>query len=346
VAIGLAIGSLGPLAVAGALAPFRDDLATGTVGLVLLVPTVLAAAVGGPVAAVVAVAGGSLTHNLLFTVPLLTLRMTEPAEVAALLVHTLVAAAVSAVVVREQRAATLAADRLEASDRLAVLEEVDRARTALLGAVSHDLRTPLAAIAAAASDLRDDEVAFSPAQQEILLDTIAERAMSLDRTVGQLLDASRLQVGAVTVLPEAVEVQDLVQEALDALDPAGADRVRLRVSDSTPPAFVDPVLVVAALRNLLDNALRHGPDRTPVLVEVAGADRVVVLSVTDRGPGMGDDAATLFEPFHSRSGGPGLGLAIARGFVELHGGTLTSGSSSTGGAVLELTLPAIEEPEG
>ena len=201
---GIALGCVGPLLVAAMVFPVRSQVAGATVGLIMLIPTALAAAFGGPVAAAVAVIVGSATHNLVFTVPYLTLRMTETAEVVSLIVHTVVAIIVSLVVVREQRAARLASQRQEAADRVTVLEELDRARTALLGAVSHDLRTPLAAIAAAASDLCEREVAFSPAQQQLLLETISERAAFLDRTVEQLLAASRLQVGAVTVLREPV----------------------------------------------------------------------------------------------------------------------------------------------
>jgi K+-sensing histidine kinase KdpD len=344
-AAGLVVGSVGPLLLAVALAPFRPLLAGGTVGLVMLVPTAVAAAVGGPVAAVVAVLAGTVTHNVLFTAPLLTLRVSDPSEVAGLAVHTLVATAVSLVVVREQRATRLAAQRLEAADRLRVLEEVDRARTALLGAVSHDLRTPLSAIAAAVSDLREAEVDFSADERQLLLATIEERATSLDRTVEQLLDASRLQAGGIRVVAEAVEVRDLVDEAAAAAGPEAVDRIVRQLDAETPPVLVDPVLIVAALRNLLENALRHAPPTSSVEVEAAGAGEVVVVTVSDRGPGVVGDVDGIFEPFHGASGGPGLGLAIARGFVELHGGDLTYHDADGGGASFELTLPAVEEPD-
>lgn len=341
--LGVAVGILGPVLIAGGLLLVRGRVDGATVGLIMLVPTAVAAALGGPLAAIVAVASGSVTHNLLFTVPYRTLRMTEPSEVAGLVVHTLVALTVSFVVVREQRAARLAAQRLEAAERLRILEEVDRARTALLGAVSHDLRTPLAAIAAATSDLQDGEVSFTVEQQQLLLATIAERAASLDRTVEQLLDASRLQAGAVTVFTEAVEVEDLLAEATAAAGDVEG-RVRLRIQPDLPPVLVDPVLIVAALRNLLDNALRHAPGSTPVVVDVAPAGAVVVVAVIDEGPGVSGDPQQAFGAFHGTSAGPGLGLSIARGFVELHGGEISYHDAPGGGAVFEFTLPAIAEP--
>lgn len=341
---GVVVGLLGPLLVAGGLLLVGGQVDGPTVGLMMLVPTAVAAALGGPLAAVIAVMAGSITHNLLFTVPYRTLRMSEPSEVAGLVVHTLVALTVSFVVVREQRAAHLAAQRLEATERVRLLEELDRARTALLGAVSHDLRTPLAAIAAATSDLQDRDVSFTVEQQQLLLATIAERAGSLDRTVGQLLDASRLQAGAVTLFAEAVEVEDLLAEATAAAGDAER-RVRLRTEPGLPPVVVDPVLIVAALRNLLDNALRHAPAATPVIVDAAAAGEWVVLAVIDEGPGVLGDRERVFEAFQGTSGGPGLGLAIARGFIELHGGQIAHHDTPGGGATFEFTLPATAEPD-
>lgn len=342
---GITVGALGPLLVAAALLPIRGQVAGATVGLVMLVPTALAAGLGGPLAAGVAVVVGSLVHNVLFTVPYFTLRMTESAEIVSLGVHTVVAIIVSLVVVREQRAARLARQRQAAADRLAVLEEVDRARTALLGAVSHDLRTPLAAIAAAASDLRDRDVSFSADQQRLLLETISERTAYLDRLVEQLLAASRLQAGAVTVLTEAVELQELVDEARIGLPDGAADRIRLRLVPPTPPVLADPVLIVAVLRNLFENAVRHAPEPSTVVVTGAKAGDVVVVTVSDEGPGIPGEPEAMFEAFRGASSGPGLGLAIARGFVELHGGQLVYFESPGGGAGFEFSLPAVEEPD-
>jgi two-component system, OmpR family, sensor histidine kinase KdpD len=345
-ATGLALAGLGPVVVALGFLPLRDEVVGATVGMVMLVPTALATAVGGPVAAVTAVVVGSMLHNALFTVPYLTLRMTDPSDVLSLVAHVLVGITVSALVVREQRAANAARRREAAEARVAVLEEVDRTRTALLGAVSHDLRTPLAAISAAASDLRDPEVVFSEAQRDVLLDTIAERASLLERRVGQLLAASRLDAGAVTLAVEAVEVQELLAEAVDGLADGAAARVEVRLSQELPPVLVDPVLVVAALANLIDNALRYSPPDRSVLVSADPAGSVVLVAVIDEGPGLTSTDEDLFAPFRPGADGTGLGLTIARGFVELHGGTLEHHPTPGGGATFECTLPATREPEG
>lgn len=342
---GLLVSAGGPLVVAGLLLPARTHVDGAVFGLALLLPTAIGAALGGPVAALVAVIGGSVTHNLLFTEPYMTLRVAHTTDVVGLVVHTVVAVVVSLVVVREQQAARLAAARGEQAARVKVLEEVDRTRTALLGAVSHDLRTPLSAIAAAASELQATDVAFSEAERDVLAATIVEQAARLDRTVANLLDAGRLHSDAVRLSREAVDVADLVGEALAGLTHSG-DRVRLGVDRGTPPALVDPLLMVAAIRNLLDNALQHGPDGTPVEVHVTSAGGAVVLTVRDHGAGFGEvDPGGLFAPFQTSGGdGTGLGLAIARGFVEVHGGQVEAREADDGGAVFEVVMPGVAEP--
>lgn len=344
---GLAIGVLGPLLIAVALVPTRGELAGAVVGLALIVPTAVGAAVGGPVAATVAVLVGSATHNLLFTQPYMTLRVAATTDVVDLLVHTVVAVTVSLVVVREQQAARLAAARGEQAARVTALEEVDRTRTALLGAVSHDLRTPLAAIAAAASELQAVDVVLDDHDRAVMAGTIVEQAARLDRTVENLLAAGRLQSSAITLSREAVEVEDLLEEAVDGLlDPLARTRLRLRVQPGAQPVWVDPVLMVAALRNIVENALVHTPQDAPVDIEVSDIGSAVTVRVRDHGPGL-DGAAPdgLFVPFRTGEGeGIGLGLAIARGFVEAHGGRIHAMDADTGGAVFELVLPAVAVP--
>lgn len=342
--VGLVLALAGPLLIAFTFLPFRDGVTGATVGMVMLVPTAIAAAVGGPLAAVTAVAAGSALHNALFTVPYLTLRMSDPGDVLSLVAHVLVGAIVSAVVMREQRAARAAARRQEAEARLAVLEEVDRTRGALLAAVSHDLRTPLAAIAAAASDLQDSGVVFSDEQRGVLVDTIAERAELLERRVAQLLAASRLEAGAVTVAAEAVELQELLDEAVGGLAVGADERVQARLSPWLSPVLADPVLIVAVLGNLIDNALRYSSADCPVVVTGEPAGDVVVIAVIDEGPGLTAATEGLFSVLQPAADGAGLGLAIAHGFVRLHGTTLEHHHTPGGGATFEFTLPATTEP--
>ena len=344
---GLTVAVAGPVGIAALLLPARGELDGAVFGLAMILPTAIGAAAGGPVAAVVAVVVGSATHNLLFTEPYLNFRVAATTDVVDLLVHTVVALAVSLVVVREQRARRLAAVRGEQAARVEALEELDRTRTALLGAVSHDLRTPLAAISAAASDLQAVDVEFSDQQRAVLAGTIVEQTARLDRTVENLLDAGRLQSSAIALTREAVEVEDLLAEALDGLlDPTAEPRVHIRVATGTPPTWVDPALVVAALRNVLDNALRLSPESTVVAVTAEPVDSGVRICIVDHGPGLrGQDPTTMFTPFHAGPGGGiGLGLAIARGFIEAHGGHIHVTDAPAGGAAFDIVLPAIEEP--
>lgn len=341
---GLVLALTGPVLIAVMFLPLRDVVAGSTVGMVMLVPTAIAAAVGGPVAAVAAVTAGSLLHNALFAAPYLTLRIGGPEDVLSLVAHVLVGGVVSAIVVREQHAARAATRRQGAEARLVVLEQVDRTRAALLAAVSHDLRTPLAAIAAAASELQAAGVDFSDEQRALLVDTVAERAETLERRVGQLLAASRLEAGAVTVTREAVDLQELLDEAVAGIAADADARIRAHLSDGLPPVLADPVLIVTVLGNLIDNALRYSPDDRAVVVTGELAGDVVVVAVIDEGPGVTADTDRLYSALQPQAAGAGLGLAIAQGFVRLHGGTLEHHQTPGGGATFEFTLPATTEP--
>nr|WP_274387882.1 ATP-binding protein [Salsipaludibacter albus] len=343
---GLAVAFVLPVVFALVLMPFRDTVEGAVFGLLMLVPTTLAAAIGGPVPAAVAVVVGSTAHNLMFTQPYMTLRVADTTDVTGLVVHIVVAVVVSLVVVREQRAARRAETREEAAARVRLLEEVDRVRTAILGAVSHDLRTPLAAIAAAGSELQASDVAFSDDDRAVLAATITEQARRLDRTVANLLDAGRLEAGQVDVQSEAVDVRDLVEECLAGVPDATTHRVTVEVQPGTPPLWVDPVLIESALRNLVDNALRHSPPDHPVEVSAFPAGGGVALTVRDHGPGLPPtDDDHLFDAFQTRrDGGIGLGLAICAGFVAAHGGSIDV-VTGPDGSCFELVLPAVPEPD-
>lgn len=343
---GLAVAFLLPLMFAALLLPFRGTVDGAAFGLAMLIPTALAAAIGGPVPAAVAVAVGSITHNMLFTQPYMTLRVADTTDAAGLAVHGVVALVVSFVVVREQRAARRAEQREEAAARVRLLEEADRVRTAILGAVSHDLRTPLAAIAAAGSELQATDVTFTESDRAMLAGTITEQAQRLDRTVANLLDAGRLKSDQVDVLSEAVDVRDLIQETLASIVEATHERVDVHVDQATSPLWVDPALIQSALRNLIDNALQHSPPDSRVDVSAFPSTGGVAITVRDHGPGLPSlDPDLMFEPFHSRrDGGIGLGLTICTGFVAAHDGDIDVRTSSNG-TTFKLILPAVPEPD-
>jgi two-component system sensor histidine kinase KdpD len=220
------------------------------------------------------------------------------------------------------------------AEQAAAADAVDRLRTALLAAVGHDLRTPLAGVKAAVSSLRARDVTWSEEESDELLATIEESADRLEGLVANLLDASRLQAGALSVSLAPVGLDEVAAGAVAGLP--GRERVRLDVSESLPPVVADAGLLERVVANLLENALRHDPGT--VLVAAAPGS----LSVVDHGPGLADPVGA-FAPFQrlgDRSGtGVGLGLAVAKGFVEAMGGTLTPTTTDGGGLTMTVLLP-------
>jgi two-component system, OmpR family, sensor histidine kinase KdpD len=218
-------------------------------------------------------------------------------------------------------------------------------RTALLAAVSHDLRTPLAGIKAAVSSLRMTDVKWSPEDEAELLETIEESADRLDALLSNLLDMSRLQTGAVRPRNEETSADDLVARGLAGVSSLGSSaRIEVQVDDDLPIVRTDAGLVERALANLVENALRHTADSTVLVTASAVPDRLEIR-VIDRGRGIPDSAKNeMFAPFQRlgdvpNGAGVGLGLAVARGLTEAVGGTLEPEDTPGGGLTMVLSLP-------
>jgi len=225
----------------------------------------------------------------------------------------------------------------------AVRAESETLRGTLLSSVSHDLRTPLAAITGAATTLRDQSVDEGTRRE--LVEAICDEAARMERLVGNLLDMTRLASGAVAARREWIPVDELIGAALSRTEGLlSRHSVRTEIPGAPELVWVDPVLVEQLLVNLLDNAARHTPPGTEVLVRATGGPAGLDLEVADRGPGIApDDEERVFERFH-RGGratgqGAGLGLAIARAIAEVHVGTLRVTSRAGGGASFRLTVP-------
>ncbi len=226
------------------------------------------------------------------------------------------------------------------------LSRSDATKTTVLRSVSHDLRSPLTAIATAAEMLAEPGELLSAGDRDELLASIREQARRLDRLVGNLLDLSRLEAGAAEPLAELWPVDELVGRALDALG-SGGDRVVVSLAPDCPAVRVDAAQLERVLVNLVENALRYSPPADSVEVRAVVAPGEVVISVADRGPGLGvEERESMFEPFSRGPGagerGAGLGLAIARGFAILNGGRLWVESTPGRGATFTLALPAVE----
>jgi K+-sensing histidine kinase KdpD len=248
------------------------------------------------------------------------------------------------------RLAAAAARTLQA-ERLAMqaahareLAEIDRLRSALLSAVGHDLRTPLAGIKAGASTLRDPDIELTGAQQAEMLATIEESADRMADLVENLLALSRLQAGALSVHPRPVAVDEVVAAAV--MHQQDAIAVEVDVPDDLPFAYADPGLLERVVANLLTNACHASPTGSPVRITGHLADDgELALQVIDHGPGIPvADRGRMFAPFQrlddrTTTGGLGLGLAIARGFTEAMNGTITATDTPGGGLTMTITLP-------
>jgi K+-sensing histidine kinase KdpD len=339
--------TLAGLAVATAvLLPFRTDLTVATAALVLVVPVALGVAVGGFSAVPFAVVAGFLTFDFFFIPPYLTFYVTEWEDWVSLVVYALVGCTVGVVVAQLDRAQRDA-------NRAELLEEVDRLRAALIGSVSHDLRTPLASIKASISDLADPALALSDDDRATLLRTTEEETDRLTRLVTNLLDMSRIQAGALVPHSSATPLDELIGAVAGRLAPMlGDHRLVVEIDDGLPLADVDYLLVEQVLSNLLENAARYTPPGTAVTVRAAavpgGAE--VEVAVVDHGPGVAEEERErIFDQFYrlrAEGRGPlgtGMGLAIVKGIVEAHGGRIWVEATPGGGATFALRLPVAPE---
>jgi two-component system sensor histidine kinase KdpD len=268
---------------------------------------------------------------------------TPASEEPAFSAHRLLPALASLLAIARERE-RLAQEALEAE----ALRRSDTIKTAVIQAVSHDLRTPLATIEQALDGLESGELALTDADRKELLETIRMEHTRLKRLVENLLDLSRLQAGAAQSVPELWTADELVSQAVEEL--GGSERVSVSVRPDLPPLNVDAVQVQRVLVNLLENALRLSPPDEPVFVRVSATRKELLIRVTDRGPGVPvEERERIFEPFHRVAGrrderGAGLGLAIARGFTEANGGRLWLESRTGQGASFVLALPTVELP--
>jgi len=263
----------------------------------------------------------------------------------------------------ETRLLALAADQLglalnrEALAREATAAEVakqsEALKTALLDSVSHDLRTPLATIRAAAGALLDPALEWSAEQRQQTAQTIDNEAQRLDRIVHNVLDMSRLEAGVLRPELEVLPVDEVVRPVVERLAGLLDSRLTVTIPDDLPPVLVDAVYLDEALTNLLENAVHHGGPDVPVAVTGRlGDPGRVTLTVEDGGPGVPPEALPrLFEKFYRvrQKGGPsrrglGIGLSVVKGMVEAMGGHVVAASSPLGGLAVTLDLPAAALP--
>lgn len=253
--------------------------------------------------------------------------------------------------------AAVAIERISLARGLAearVLAETDRLRGALLTSISHDLRTPLASILGAASSLRSYAERYSPEQREELLSTLQDEAERLNRFVGNLLDMTRLESGAVELRLDLVDVTEIVGSALErAVNVLVGHHIEIDIAADLPMLKLDPLLFEQVLFNLLDNAAKYAPPGSRIDVHARRDGDAVTIEVLDEGAGIPPgDLERVFEKFYRvraqdrQRAGTGLGLAICRGFVEAQGGRIDAQNRrGRSGAMLTIRMPVAETAE-
>jgi K+-sensing histidine kinase KdpD len=302
-----------------ALEPFAPVLSLGVLYLFAVLP--VAALYGLRYAVAVSIVS-MLAFNFFFLPPTHTLQLADSENWVALAVYLVTSLAVS---------------------QLAGFRRSDAAKTAVLRSVSHDLRSPITAIMTATDVLEDSGESLSAEERVELHASIRLQIRRLDRSVGNLLDLSRLEAGAARPLRELWTVDGLIARALEAVGPEN-DRIEVQLPDDSPPISVDAAQIEHALVNLLENALKFSSPTDSVEMRADPGEGEVVLRITDHGPGIPTHERDLvFEPFHGS--GTGLGLAITRGFVELNGGRIWIESPPGRGTTFALAFPTVRRPE-
>ncbi|MBI2711087.1 MAG: sensor histidine kinase KdpD [Actinobacteria bacterium] len=245
----------------------------------------------------------------------------------------------------DQLAVALESRRLQAeAAAAAALAQANELRSGLLAAVSHDLRTPLASIKTASSSLLSDDITFPEAERRDLLETVEAEADRLNDLVGNLLDMSRLQAGAVAVQVQPVGLEDVIGGALSGLPDRG-HAIRIDVPETLPRVRADPALLERAVANLVDNALAYSRPRDAIRIEAGVIGNRVDLRIIDTGPGIPvvqrDDVLRPFQRLGDspNGSGVGLGLAVANGFVTAMDGELLIEDTPGGGTTMVIDLP-------
>ena len=338
---GWLLAVIGPTSLNVLLLQVRADIDLASVLLLFLLAVLGAAAVGGLGPALTSAVLGFLLVNWFFTPPYETWEVENLDNVLALFVFLLVGAVVSWYGATAGHRAAEAA-RAQAGTDL---------RNALLAAVSHDLRTPLASIKASVTSLLADDVEWPPEVVDDFVTTIDQETDRLTYLVANLLDMSRLSSGGVPVRLRAVGVDELVLAAVSSLGERGhTAQLHIEVDEALPTVATDPSLAERAIANVVDNALAWSPPDRPVVVRADSTEHDVRLRVVDHGPGIpAAERDRVFQPFQRRGdrsngAGVGLGLAVARGMLVAVGGRVEVEETPAGGTTMVLVLPRSGEP--
>jgi two-component system sensor histidine kinase KdpD len=227
-----------------------------------------------------------------------------------------------------------------------ILEVTDKLQNALLNSISHDLRTPLVSIKGALSSLVDENILLDENASRSLIETASEETDRLNRLVGNLLDMTRLESGAMRIKKEACDIQDLIGAALHDLNDRLDDRpININIPEELPLIPLDFVLIERVLVNVIDNAMKYSPPDSPIEIHAQLAGAFLEMAVADHGSGIPpEDLKRIFDKFYrvqrpDNVGGTGLGLSISKGIVEAHGGFISAENRPEGGTIITVSLP-------
>jgi K+-sensing histidine kinase KdpD len=333
------------------------------ISMLYLIVVLAAATLAGHGPAIVASLAAFLAFNWFFVEPRHTFTVGDPDEWFALGLFLVTATITGQLAAGQRDRAREAAERERETIRLyaerdrlreqatqtEVLRRADELKTALLRAVSHDLRTPLASIIASAGSLRQPDVEWSDTERDAFVADIETEARRLARIVANLLDLSRMESGILRPERGWYDLAALVDDVLGRLRPLTRDHpVHVNARDDLPPVPIDYVEIDQVISNLIENAVAYTPAGTAIRVTLDRDGESAIVEVADDGPGIGQTAiGRLFDPFvrapdqRKADRGAGLGLAIARGLVEAHGGRISAANRPGGGAVFRFTLPLV-----
>lgn len=320
------IGLVGIAAVAGVCRLLDDHVPSAVTAILLLTPVTIAGAIGGARIGLRVAVIASIVFAAIFLTPFGHVRMGATYDVLVLTVFVGTGFGVGALA--DRRRPHHVPEQTGAGDG----DEL------LLGAVSHELRNPLSTIRLASSDLLD-EAGENPRQAE-LLGLVLSESERLDRIVGNLLSAGRIRAGELAPTTTPQPIGPVVIAVADRLDRLAPSPLRVEIQPDLPDIDIDAVLVEQVITNLVENALRCGPDEVRVVVSAGLHGEAVEVAVDDSGPGFPDGGTDAFMPYRSSTGSTGLGLTVCKAIVEAHGGTIRIGRSTTlGGARVSFSLP-------
>lgn len=336
-ALGVGVAAIALATVAGL--PARHG-GRALPALLLVLPVLLTSVVGGTFASLIVAGLAALTMAIVFLPPVGSPAIELSEDLVAVLVFVVVAVAGSTLVglVIDAERRRIAADEV----RLTALESLDTNRRELLRAVSHELRSPLGVVHAAASDLLAPEAGYDEVTTRRLTQLVLTETSRLERIVTNLLAMSRIEGGVWQPAAHPLDVADVLSSIARRMAETLDRRITVSVPERLPSVVADPVQLDLVVSNLLENASRHAPADRPIELSAGPADDAVRITVRDHGRGLDKAVADrLFEPFVTGSGSTstGIGLAVCRAIVVAHGGTIGAHGASGGGTAVTFILP-------